>query len=178
MCSTSRTRPSASCDRRRTSVATSDAVAPTVPTSLISVVSAEGGGENNALAHFASDVQILTSRSHRRIPRVIEGLWVGKDSFAVVSERVQGSTLTEMLSAGERLPNPRIACVLLEVNEVLESGRESRASYIAVSRPTRCTSTAKRMHRVCRSRSRRFRSRDFRMHGRTRERSADSRGRC
>src|SRR2546430_1483913 len=84
---------------------------------MISVVSAEGGGENNALAHFASDVQILTSLHHRRVPRVIEGLWVANDSFAVVSERVHGSSLHEMLSAGERLPNPRIAVVLHEVNE-------------------------------------------------------------
>ena len=62
--------------------------------------------------------------SHRGIPRVIEGFWVGKDSFAVVSERVQGSTLHEMLSAGERPTNPRIAMVLQDVNQVLVWARE------------------------------------------------------
>src|ERR1044071_500601 len=91
---------------------------------MITAVSAERGGENNALAHFASDVQRLTNLRHRRIPRVIEGLWVGRDSFGVVSERVHGSTLHELLSGGERLPNPRIASVLHDVNEVLEWARE------------------------------------------------------
>src|SRR5829696_2772291 len=55
---------------------------------MITVVSAEHGGENNALAHFASDAQILSRLKHRSVPRLIEGLWVGRESFGVVSERV------------------------------------------------------------------------------------------
>jgi len=41
----------------------------------------------------------------------------------VVTERIQGSTLRETLSTGERLPNPRIASVLQDVGEVLEWAR-------------------------------------------------------
>ena len=54
---------------------------------MITVVSAAAAGENNALAHFASDAGALTGLSHPRVPRILEGLWIGSDSFAVVSER-------------------------------------------------------------------------------------------
>lgn len=90
---------------------------------MVTVVTAAGGGENNALAHFASDTQTLTGLNHPRIPRLLEGRWVGAEAFAVVSERVRGATMHEVLSAGERFPNPRIATVLHEVNEVLKWAR-------------------------------------------------------
>ena len=100
---------------------------------LITVVRPEGGGENNALAHFASDAQILARIDHHSVPRVIEGRWAGSDRFAVVSERVYGATLHEMLSAGERLPNPRIATVLHEVHEVLGWARANGVIHRGVT---------------------------------------------
>ena len=53
---------------------------------MIAVVDAAAGGENNALAHFASDAQLLSRETHPSIAQVIEGRWLGKDTFAVVTE--------------------------------------------------------------------------------------------
>src|SRR3954470_15339025 len=55
---------------------------------MIDVASADHGGENNALSHFASDAQILGRATHPLVPHVIEGRWIGRDAFAVVRERV------------------------------------------------------------------------------------------
>src|SRR4051812_41303186 len=76
---------------------------------MIAVVDAAVGGENNALAHFASDTQLLSRETHPSIATVLEGRWLGKDAFAVVTERIRGSTLQELLSADGPFPNPRIA---------------------------------------------------------------------
>src|SRR5258707_1249596 len=62
----------------------------------ITVVRAPKDGGNNALSHFASDVQLLTNHGHAAIPRVLDGRWVSNDAFAVVSERVMGTTLAEL----------------------------------------------------------------------------------
>jgi hypothetical protein len=103
---------------------------------MITVVSAQGGGENNAIAHFASDAQALTGLNHPSIPRVLEGAWTGKDSFAVVSERVSGATLFELLSAGEVLPNTRIAVALRDIKDVLIWAREHNIVHRGVSPET------------------------------------------
>src|ERR1051325_4131026 len=42
--------------------------------------------EGKALAQFAADVNLLASLDHPNVPKVIEGLWLGDDGFAVVSE--------------------------------------------------------------------------------------------
>src|SRR3954469_9274184 len=60
---------------------------------LIAVADAARGGENNALAHLASDAQILAAHQHRGILRVLEGRWMGAEAFAVVTNRPRGSTL-------------------------------------------------------------------------------------
>ena len=99
----------------------------------IVTVDAARGGDNNALAHFASDAKILTRASHPRIPRVLEGQWLGADGYAVVSERVHGPTLHEVLSSGERLPNPRIATLLDDVNDVLAWARSQGVVHRGVS---------------------------------------------
>jgi len=91
---------------------------------MIAVVDAAAAGENNALAHFASDAQLLSSETHPSIARVIEGRWLGKDAFAVVTERIRGSTLHELLSADGPFPNPRIATVLQEVAAAIAWARE------------------------------------------------------
>src|SRR3954469_3109160 len=55
------------------------------------------GGEASDLAHYAADSQILASGGHAAVPRVLESRWVGSDSVAVISERVIGETLAELL---------------------------------------------------------------------------------
>ena len=67
---------------------------------LITVISAPGGGENNALAHLASDVKLLTGLRHPGLLQTIDGRWLGNDAFAVVTQRVSGISLDELLSSG------------------------------------------------------------------------------
>lgn len=86
------------------------------------VRSAEAGG-NNALAHLASDVQLLRTLSHPHMPRVLEGRWLGTDALAVVSERIYGTTVQESLDRGERFTNPRIAGLLEDVYAVISWAR-------------------------------------------------------
>jgi serine/threonine protein kinase len=90
----------------------------------ITIVQAANGGENNALSHLASDTQMLGRISHPNVPRSLDGKWIGKDTFAVVRERVRGTTLSELLSSGERFPYPRISIVLQRVSAVLDWARE------------------------------------------------------
>ena len=103
---------------------------------MITVVSADAGGENNAIAHFASDAQALTGFSHPRLARVLEGAWTGNDSFAVVSERISGTTLYELLSAGEVLPNTRIAALLHDIKDVIVWARDHNIVHRGVSPET------------------------------------------
>ena len=100
---------------------------------IISVAGAPKGGENNALNHFAADTQLLSKLSHPLMPKVIEGRWVGKDQFAVVSERHPGSTLDELLARGEKFSPPRIAGILQDVNTVLEWARSNGVVHRGVS---------------------------------------------
>ncbi len=91
----------------------------------ITILRAPKDGGNNALSHFASDVQVLTDHRHPAIPRVIEGRWIGNDAFAVVTERVMGTTLGELLERGERFSSPRAAMLLQGVSGVLDWAREN-----------------------------------------------------
>src|SRR5262245_11630956 len=86
----------------------------------ITILRAPKDGGNNALSHFASDVQVLSDHRHPAIPRVVEGRWVGSDAFAVVTERVVGTTLGELLERGEQFSHPRAAMLLQEVSAVLD----------------------------------------------------------
>src|SRR4051812_14882006 len=51
--------------------------------------------EGKAISQFAADVNLLTGLRHPNVPVVLEGIWLGDDTFAVVTERVQGTTLAE-----------------------------------------------------------------------------------
>ena len=98
------------------------------------VITVATEGENNALAHYASDTQLLTTASHPSI-RVLGGHWVGKD-FAVVRERVRGKSLHELLSTEERLANIRIAAILHEVHGVTDWARTSGVIHRGVTPKT------------------------------------------
>lgn len=100
---------------------------------LITVVNAPNGGENNALSHFAADAQILASNTHPTISRVRDGRWIGKDSFALVSDRIYGETLDEQLERGERFSNPKVALALQDVSGALDWARESGVVHRGVT---------------------------------------------
>lgn len=104
---------------------------------LITVNATPEGDEGNALSHYAADTQLLARLGHRRLIPVIEGGWVGKDSFAVVSERIADPSLAAVLArSGERFSNPRIAAILREVNGLLEWAREQRIIHRALTAET------------------------------------------
>ncbi|MDB4874533.1 MAG: serine/threonine protein kinase [Gemmatimonadetes bacterium] len=100
---------------------------------IITVVDAPQGGENNALNLFAADTQLLSKLTHAQVPQVIEGRWVGKDQFAVVSRRHQTSTLDELLARGEKFSPPRVSTILQEVNAILEWARSNGVVHRGVS---------------------------------------------
>jgi hypothetical protein len=90
----------------------------------IHVVRAAKGGENNALSHLAADAQILENAEQPLLARVIEGQWIAPDTFAIVTERVSGETLGQLIERGEHFSNPRIAMLLQEVSGALDWARE------------------------------------------------------
>ncbi|HTI64649.1 MAG TPA: hypothetical protein VL524_14070 [Gemmatimonadaceae bacterium] len=86
---------------------------------VVRVVRSSETGANNALAHLASDVQLLRTLTHPHMPRLLDGRWLGTDAFALVSERIYGTTIQEILDRGERFTNPRIASLLEDVYAVV-----------------------------------------------------------
>ena len=92
---------------------------------MITVYEAANGGENNALAHLASDVNLLTGLRHPGLLPTLDGRWLGNDAFAVVTQRVPGRSVDELLSSGERLTNPRIASILQQVRGIVDWARDN-----------------------------------------------------
>jgi flagellar biosynthesis GTPase FlhF len=100
---------------------------------LITVMQAAADvAEGKAIAQFAADANLLATLRHPNVPQVIEGRWIGDDAFALVSDRVQGTTLAELLK-GDRISNPRIADILGDVDGVLEWARGERLSHRGVT---------------------------------------------
>src|SRR5690348_733302 len=71
--------------------------------------------QGKAIAQFAADANLMASLSHPNVPAVLEGRWVGDDAFALVTERIHGVSLAELLK-GDRLEKPRIADILADVD--------------------------------------------------------------
>ena len=90
---------------------------------MITVVRAPHDDANNALAHLASDTQLLSNVTHAGVPRVHVGQWLGTDAYAVIGEPVHGTPLAESLSRGERFANARVAVVLQDVDGILDWAR-------------------------------------------------------
>lgn len=84
--------------------------------------------QGKAIAQFAADANLLASLNHPNVPQVIEGRWVGDDAFALVTDRIHGMTLAELLR-GERMTNPRVADILGDVDGVLQWARGERLSH-------------------------------------------------
>jgi hypothetical protein len=103
------------------------------PGVLITVFPTPEGDEANALSHLAADTQLLARLAHRRLIPVIEGRWLGDDSYAVVTRRVAEPSLADRLASGETFTTPRIAAILRDVNGLLEWAREQRVVHRAVT---------------------------------------------
>lgn len=103
------------------------------PGVLITIFSTPEGDEANALSHLAADTQLLARLAHRRLIPVIDGRWLGDDTYAVVTRRVAEPSLAERLAAGETFTTPRIAAILRDVNGLLEWAREQRVVHRAIT---------------------------------------------
>jgi hypothetical protein len=90
---------------------------------MITVARAPQDDDNNALAHLASDTQLLTNVTHANVPHVHSGQWLGADSYAVISDPVHATPLAEFVSRGEKFANARVSVVLQEVDGVLDWAR-------------------------------------------------------
>ena len=99
---------------------------------LITVVTTPEGDEANALSHLAADSKLLAHTPHRRLTPVIEGVWLGDDAFAVVTQRSTDPSLSQRLASGETFTNPRIAAILREVNGLLEWAREQKVVHRSI----------------------------------------------
>lgn len=88
--------------------------------------------QGKAIAQFAADANLMATLSHPNVPQVIEGRWIGDDVFALVTDRIHGVTVAELLK-GERITNPRIADILADVDGVLQWARNERLSHRGVS---------------------------------------------
>jgi hypothetical protein len=102
----------------------------------VTVVHAAGGGEHNALGHFASDANILAGTSHPNMPRVLGGRWLGSDTVVVISERIHGPTLDEIVTRDDRFPTTRVAAVLQEVTGVIGWARTKGIVHRGVTADT------------------------------------------
>jgi hypothetical protein len=103
------------------------------PGVLITIFPTPEGDEANALSHLAADTQLLARLAHRRLIPVIEGRWLGDDSYAVITRRVAEPSLADRLASGETFTTPRIAAILRDVNGLLEWAREQRVVHRAVT---------------------------------------------
>src|SRR4051794_38348763 len=84
--------------------------------------------QGKAIAQFAADANLLAALSHPSVPQGLEARWIGDDAFALVTDRIHGTTLADLLK-GDRLTNPRIADILGDVDGVLQWARGERLSH-------------------------------------------------
>jgi hypothetical protein len=103
------------------------------PGVLITLFTTPEGDEGNALSHLAADTQLLARMAHRRLIPVIEGRWLGDDSFAVVTRRVTDPSLAQRLATGESFTTPRIAAILRDVNGLLDWARGQQIVHRSVT---------------------------------------------
>jgi hypothetical protein len=100
---------------------------------LIEVVTPPTGDEANALTHLAADTQLLARMPHRRILPIVEGRWIGKDAYAVVTQRTTDPSLAARLATREKFTSPRVAAILREVNGLLEWAREQKIVHRSIT---------------------------------------------
>ncbi|MDQ3948799.1 MAG: protein kinase, partial [Gemmatimonadota bacterium] len=78
----------------------------------IKVLRAVDARGRQALAHYASDARLLTALEHPNIVAVHSVKWLSEDVVAVVTERVRGPTLRQVLDVAGTLPVARATEVL------------------------------------------------------------------
>lgn len=100
---------------------------------LITVVRTPPGDRGNALSHLAADTNLLPSLAHPHLLPVLDGLWIGSDAFAVVTDRPNAPTLEELLTRREeKFGFPRIGLILRQVNAVIEWARGQKVVHRAL----------------------------------------------
>ena len=99
----------------------------------VTITVVRAAGDTAALERFAADVERLKTARHANVIPVIEGRWLGDDTFAVVRARVRGSSLDQLVSAVGPVPLPRVATTLGEVSAALDWARTSGIGNRTVS---------------------------------------------
>jgi uncharacterized protein YecT (DUF1311 family) len=102
----------------------------------ITVVHVPDGGEHNTLTHFASDARLLSTARHEHIIPVLEGRWLGEDTFAVVRVLARATSLRETITQEGPMPLPRVSETLAQVHEALEWARQTGVVHRNVTADT------------------------------------------
>ncbi len=100
---------------------------------LISVMTSPEGDEGNALSHLAADTKLLAGATHRRLVPVVEGRWLGNDTFAVITQRTSDPSLTQVLQTREKFSTTRVAAIVREINGLLEWARSHNVTHRGLS---------------------------------------------
>ncbi|MFN2565600.1 MAG: protein kinase [Gemmatimonadaceae bacterium] len=95
----------------------------------IKVLRANDGRGREALAHYASDARLLTALEHPNIVGVHSVKWLSENVVAVVTERVRGPTLRQVLDVAGTLPVARATEVLKGLGRALAWAHSSQIMH-------------------------------------------------
>jgi serine/threonine protein kinase/uncharacterized protein YecT (DUF1311 family) len=95
----------------------------------IKVLRARDARGREALAHYASDARLLTALEHPNIVAVHSVKWLSEDVVAVVTERVRGPSLRQVLDVAGTLPVTRATEVLRGLGRALAWAHSSQIMH-------------------------------------------------
>jgi eukaryotic-like serine/threonine-protein kinase len=95
----------------------------------IKVLRAPDARGREALAHYASDARLLTALEHPNIVAVHSVKWLSEDVVAVVTERVRGPSLRQVLDVAGTLPVARATEVLRGLGRALVWAHSSQIMH-------------------------------------------------
>src|SRR5688500_3369291 len=95
----------------------------------IKVLRAADPRGREALAHYASDARLLTALEHPNIVAVHSVKWLSEDMVAVVTERVRGPSLRQVLDVAGTLPVARATEVLRGLGRALAWAHSSQIMH-------------------------------------------------
>src|SRR5918999_1507039 len=95
----------------------------------IKVLRATDARGREALAHYASDARLLTALEHPNIVAVHSVKWLSEDTVAVITERVRGPSLRQVLDVAGTLPVTRATEVLRGLGRALQWAHSSQIMH-------------------------------------------------
>src|SRR5918992_4350298 len=95
----------------------------------IKVLRAPDAQGRESLAHYASDARMLTALEHPNIIAVYAVKWLSEDVVAVVTERVRGPSLRQVLDVAGTLPVARATEVIRGLGRALAWAHSSQIMH-------------------------------------------------